>query len=419
MPSAERDPTEPGVRSRRSTRGRPLPIKTRALPIETPRRAHDRPFNPRRAFAEKKDALDAAIRGRRFARRRRCRLLPPVPAILLDAIAPPLRAVRTRSVGAGGSRCRSRRGAPRGFAPRRWSRARAGRRSRGLRARRSRRPRALASVAATRSRRRRRDATVVASAWRRAGAGARPGSRRRPRAPRRGEGRARCASSCERTTRAAVRPPLRALPRVAALSLAGRSARPISPLGGRGVCAPDRDDSAAVRSLARTPTPSPDGASAPIASPRARPLPPAHPARRGPRPQPPPSPTPPLTPPPLRPSPAIARPVENATLSRAQTSSRRSRSVLFSRRRSPQFHRRLRDRFERLAILALAVALARARGGRPMRRFGRSVRRRLVRRGGFSLRRGIGQRRGASLRRERVGRRGARGVGRSFGAVRG
>lgn len=89
MPSAERDPTEPGVRSRRSTRGRPLPIKTRALPIETPRRAHDRPFNPRRAFAEKKDALDAAIRGRRFARRRRCRLLPPVPAILLDAIAPP------------------------------------------------------------------------------------------------------------------------------------------------------------------------------------------------------------------------------------------------------------------------------------------------------------------------------------------
>lgn len=247
MPSAERDPTEPG--SRRSTRGRPLPIKTRALPIETPRRAHDRPFNPRRAFAEKKDALDAAIRGRRFARRRRCRLLPPVPAILLDAIAPPLRAVRTRSVGAGGSRCRSRRGAPRGFAPRRWSRARAGRRSRGLRARRSRRPDALASVA-TRSRRRRRDATVVASAWRRAGAGARPGSRRRPRAPRRGEGRARCASSCERTTRAAVRPPLRALPRVAALSLAGRSARPISPIGGRGVCAPDRDDSAAVRSRA-------------------------------------------------------------------------------------------------------------------------------------------------------------------------
>ena len=254
MPSAERDPTEPG--SRRSTRGRPLPIKTRALPIETPRRAHDRPFNPRRAFAEKKDALDAAIRGRRFARRRRCRLLPPVPAILLDAIAPPLRAVRTRSVGAGGSRCRSRRGTPRGFAPRRWSRARAGRRSRGLRARRSRRPDALASVA-TRSRRRRRDATV-ASAWRRAGAGARPGSRRRPRAPRRGEGRARCASSCERTTRAAVRPPLRALPRVAALSLAVWSARPISPLGGRGVCAPDRDDSAAVRSLARTPTPSPD-----------------------------------------------------------------------------------------------------------------------------------------------------------------
>ena len=69
--------------------------------------------------------------------------------------------------------------------PRRWSRARAGRRSG------SPRPSVSASghvaSVATRSRRRRRDATVVASAWRRAGAGARPGSRRRPRAPRRGE----------------------------------------------------------------------------------------------------------------------------------------------------------------------------------------------------------------------------------------
>ena len=172
---------------------------------------------------------------------------------------------------------------------------------------------------------------------------------------------------------------------------------------------------------ARPPDPDPESrrASAPIAAPRARPPPPAHPpahpARRGPRPRPPHLRPPPLTPPPLRPSPAIARPV-----TRTQTSSRRSRRVvLFSRRRSPQFHRRLRNRFERLAILALALALARARGGRPMRRFGRSVRRRLVRRGGFSLRRGIGQRRGASLRRERVGRRGARSVGRSFGAVRG
>ena len=184
--------------------------------------------------------------------------------------------------------------------PRGGGRARAGRRSRGLRARRSRRP-DEASVA-TRSRRRRRDATVVASAWRRAGAGARPGSRRRPRAPRRGEGRARCASSCERTTRAAVRPPLRALPRVAALSLAGRSARPIRPSAGVGFARPIATMPPSAR--ARPPDPDPESrrASAPIAAPRARPpsrAPPPTP-RRGPRPRPPP-PTPPdpSSPPPL------------------------------------------------------------------------------------------------------------------------
>ena len=419
MPSAERDPTEPGVRSRRSTRGRPLPIKTRALPIETPRRAHDRPFNPRRAFAEKKDALDAAIRGRRFARRRRCRLLPPVPAILLDAIAPP----PPRGSHAVGGRGRLAMSIATWSTPRVRPAAVVAR-ARGSAIPGSPRPSVSAS---SRIGLGRGDALASPSPRRdRGGLGlaarGRWGASRVPAptpsaAPRRGTRAVRLVVRAHDACCGASSPP-RPPPRRRLIPRGPERAPNLAPRRAWGLRA--RSRRFRRRPLARAdPDPESRRASAPIAAPRARPLPPAHPARRGPRPQPPPSPTPPLTPPPLRPSPAIARPVENATLSRAQTSSRRSRSVLFSRRRSPQFHRRLRDRFERLAILALALALARARGGRPMRRFGRSVRRRLVRRGGFSLRRGIGQRRGASLRRERVGRRGARGVGRSFGAVRG
>ena len=288
---------------RRSTRGRPLPIKTRALPIETPRRAHDRPFNPRRAFAD-----DQRTHSRRGDSGTAIRATSSLPSAAAGAgrlprrhRPPPPRG--SHAVGGRGRLgCRSRRGATSGFAPRLIARAR-GSAMTGSRPSVTARPHALASVA-TRSRAVAATHTM-ASAWRRAGAGARPnvpaptpsGAAARARgAPRR--------ASARRAKRSCVTNPPRP-PRVAALSLAGRSARPM--LAHRrawGLRARSRR-SFAVRSRAtagprpRVPTLRPDRR--PARAPRPPAHPPAHPRARADRTRVPPTSDPPdpSSPPPL------------------------------------------------------------------------------------------------------------------------